>query len=801
MYVSSRYTPWVSLVGFVLLITFSASTSGAKVPDFSAPDDVDKSTRIDTAPVTNKKTIPAPKPKGITLQPLKRQAALGYCCIEGELSKSDQKICISKHGRFSDNAASAKRECARMRGWCCVKGELEQTSVAVCDSRNGKINFDRSQAVRQCGLVQGYCCKDGNLARLTKTACGKQSGLFETDKTKAKNQCDRQLVYCCLDGELKKTSVDSCRQKRLPVYKNMLMARDKCRPAGGFCCTGGEILRIGRDKCLSRTGSFFSLESQAIARCATARKMTIKMAVPKTGQVESPSAMTPRKKESATIPLVKAPVKASVFGSSARKMRKDSGSEDPADDPVGGPVGGPIPEVSVDRPVAGILAITGDSLIVRYTIDEPSPPTVRVDLQRHDGGVVTHTYTLYEGLPQSGDRTLSLPLAVPGEDYRVKVTTIGEAVSREGESGSFAVSGTFERNLVFATEPYWRIVPGAGEIGELSYGVNCEGRDCEGMPAFNAQLSIAGSVSDMHSFIADSGNTYTSSVLVGNEHVCGAEVTLVLDPENAVAETSETDNTWTRTATCIDAPAEEMPDLVVQSVGVSPHIVAEGDTVSFRYRLINTERFGSVATGSFRVGLRVDGSVRDTQRHRGGLAPGERADGELSWDADCDASFEIVVDIEEDVAEADEANNEYPKDRTLFRCGEETLDLRVENFSARDRSTTLAGSAGGYNADIVAYSGNPGSVRVRCGIDGGATLYDDILSLADISAATGRPVRWANISFVAVLCPADTMFRMYCEVDPDNHIVESDESNNRQQYDIHTYMEEPWDYCASLPGS
>ena len=794
----------VSVVGLVTLLSFSTSVLAAKGTGSSISEPEGKTGQVQKTPAKQIKAPPSPGIKGTTTLPLTTGTAKGYCCIDGKLSKSRKKECLAEQGLFTTDAMKARRDCERMQGWCCVEGALEKATRDWCGKHDGTIYFDQVLAKRKCRPLQGYCCVDGNLAPSTKKACDKRDGRFDVNKAQATRECEKQLVYCCIDGKLTRTTAEQCRRKNLPVYKTKLMASGKCSAAKGYCCAGGRVSQASRIQCLAMNGSFHGLESQAKARCSARGKMKIEKRTPETGQAiitpkrsEPVPGTAPIEKKPGTLRKIGKPAAPTMFGSQARKMR--GGDDDSSGVPIGGP--GSSPEISVERPVGGERVIAGSSIVVRYSIDDPAPPSVRVELQRHEGGSVTHSHTIHEGAPAVGDRSLPIPLAVPGDDYRIKVTTVGEAIARHDESAGFSISGTFERNLVFATAPYWRIVPGAGEIGELSFGVSCDGRDCAGIPAFNAHLSIAGTVSDTHSFSADSSITYTSTVLTGSEHICGAEVSLILDPENAVDETDETDNTWTRTVTCIDEPAGDLPDLSITGVGVSPHIVAEDDRVEFHYSILNGERFGSLATGRFRVGLRVDGRMENTRDHDS-LAPGERVSDTLSWRAECDASFEIVVDIDDDVVEADEANNEYPRERTLFRCAEETLDLRVENFSAGESPAALAGSMRSYNADVVAYFGSPTSVTVRCGIDGGAVFYEEhALSLVDISGSMGRPVYLQRVSFTALLCPADTMFRMYCEVDPDNDIVESDETNNRQQYDVHTYMEEPWDYCAGRPDT
>jgi hypothetical protein len=158
------------------------------------------------------------------------------------------------------------------------------------------------------------------------------------------------------------------------------------------------------------------------------------------------------------------------------------------------------------------------------------------------------------------------------------------------------------------------------------------------------------------------------------------------------------------------------------------------------------------------------------------------------WHVTCGEPIALVVDTGDEVDEADETNNLDDGSGGLnpFECVPASLDLWVSLFSVSDDDPEIeAGATKTYIADIIAVRGDPRSIRVRCGIVGGAVLHEEVLPSLDFMEIDPTR-RGERIRFDTALCPAGSTFRLYCEVDPDSAITESDETNNRQEYEVTT---------------
>ena len=379
-----------------------------------------------------------------------------------------------------------------------------------------------------------------------------------------------------------------------------------------------------------------------------------------------------------------------------------------------------------------------------------------------------------------------------GADHRVQVATVGETTSRSGESAGFDILGLpstrDELNLSFISQPGWYMTPVEGDSASLSYAISCDGEGCMGQ-SFQLGLMLDGSLNQTKTISA----VEASSGLIHWEPNCGGMWELVIDPDNLLEETDETDNTASGTVDCIAWPETEKPDLKIYSAYVDPWPLVAGERVDFHYSLYNTGRFGEVATGPFTVGLRVGDRFVGTNRHAAGMEyttdHSEMVEGTITWlRPTCGEPIALVVDTGDEVDEGDETNNVYDGSGGVvpFECVPARVDLWVSLFSVSDDDPEIpAGGTKTYVADIIAVRGDPRSIRVRCGIVGGAVLHEEVLPSLDVMEIDDAR-RGERIRFDTALCPAGSTFRLYCEVDPDGAITESDETNNRQEYEVTT---------------
>ena len=630
-------------------------------------------------------------------------------------------------------------------------------------------------SVDKVSTQRGYCCAKGKVFPATKAECDRQKGTYYDSKSKADKACrsakkptkeknaavepklkpssiSRQVMgYCCTNGKVVRATKAQCIKQKGTFYSSKSKADRACKSVRGYCCVNGKVVLTTAAECARKNGTFFDSKQEAERACLRG--------------------------------------KAGKPGVSKAIRRMPVGPDDRStSEPV---------QVTVRE--AGDTVRPGSTITLRYEIEEPLPGSVSIYLRHHVGGAVTDTRTLHTGAPQTGrDLRFLLPPDIAGEDYRVQVTTRGETTSRSGESAGFNILGLSstrdELNLSFIGQPSWYMTPVEGEDGSLSYAVRCQGEGCEEQ-AFQLALMVDGSLVETQTLVAREA----AQSLIFWEANCGGTAELVIDPDNLLSETDETDNTWSTTVSCIARPDMEKPDLNIYSASADPWPIAEGQWITFRYSLFNTGRFGEVATGPFNVGLQVGGTIVQAARHLGMAHTSdhsEMVEGSFTWLASCGQPIALVVDTLNEVDEGDETNNVFDGSGGVvpFECVPASLDLMVRLFSVSDDNPEVqAGRTKTYIADIYSVRGDPRNIRVRCGIVGGDVLYDEVLPSLDVMEIDDAR-RGERISFDTALCPAGETFRLYCEVDPVNSITESDETNNRQEYEM-TTVADPSYHC------
>ena len=195
-----------------------------------------------------------------------------------------------------------------------------------------------------------------------------------------------------------------------------------------------------------------------------------------------------------------------------------------------------------------------------------------------------------------------------------------------------------------------------------------------------------------------------------------------------------------------------------------PATFGAGDTVTIRYRLVNDS--GSPA-GSFQVGLRVGGTIVDRKPMAELGAYDETADS-FSWTAVCGAAVEVVADCDHEVSESNESDN-IMTDPGLV-CSDPNLLIWDGHFSASDPNRASAGLNYQFYARIRSDTLASRNVRVIGGVVGGAVLLDR--TFATISRGESE-----HLEFTWEVPEGSS--RIYFQVDPDDTVSESDESDNR----------------------
>jgi len=322
--------------------------------------------------------------------------------------------------------------------------------------------------------------------------------------------------------------------------------------------------------------------------------------------------------------------------------------------------------------------------------------------------------------------------------------------------------------------------PIPGQRTVFNYVIMCEGAECTDSPTLQVNFVVNGSIVDTHTLtgrphVGVDGQFYWNAV-------DGANVQIIIDPDNNISESNEADNSWSERIECSDPPR---PDLYIYSCSYNPSPIAEGERITFRYRVNNSGRFGEVTTGPFTVALRVGGRVVGQNRHRG--VPhiedlSTMPEGTINWRAHCGEPITLVVDIHNEVDEGDESNNIYgPSEGPRpFECVPSRLNLVISTFDESHPGSggVMAGSHVSFTADVKAFRIRPRNVRLTCGIVGGDVLYDH--TFPTLSEYLPDTVWIERASFRHQFCPVGRAFRVYCEVDPDNAHIESDETDNRE---------------------
>jgi subtilase family serine protease len=142
---------------------------------------------------------------------------------------------------------------------------------------------------------------------------------------------------------------------------------------------------------------------------------------------------------------------------------------------------------------------------------------------------------------------------------------------------------------------------------------------------------------------------------------CDAGIEIIVDSNNANAESNEGNNTWSKQMACSGAPAG-LPDLAI-GVTFSPLKFDTGEDVTFTIKIDNK---GTASAPSSQVIILV-GMVGYKPPGIPALNPGGHYEFSTKIQFMCDAQFEIAIDYENEIQESNENNNKWLRKMTCGR--------------------------------------------------------------------------------------------------------------------------------------
>jgi hypothetical protein len=189
-------------------------------------------------------------------------------------------------------------------------------------------------------------------------------------------------------------------------------------------------------------------------------------------------------------------------------------------------------------------------------------------------------------------------------------------------------------------------------------------------------------------------------------------VTAVVDPDNAIAEFSDNNNSFTKSLSVSQSPG---PDLVVQGISWAPTTPSAGTAVRFTVNVAN-QGLDATAGSSVALNLVIDGSTTLTASHPSYLAAGASAAVTFSgtWTAsNGNHTFVATADPANAISEAVESNNSQSSSLYVGR-GASVPWIEYEAESGRTNGTvqgpsrqlgTIAGEASGRKAVVLDATG------------------------------------------------------------------------------------------------
>ena len=245
-------------------------------------------------------------------------------------------------------------------------------------------------------------------------------------------------------------------------------------------------------------------------------------------------------------------------------------------------------------------------------------------------------------------------------------------------------------------------------------------------------------------------NTTTWQAQAG-EH----KIRAVIDCNNSVAETDETNNE--RTITLITSD----PDLTIREITWSPVNPDIGDEITFTLTIKNQGKHK--ARGSY-IDYFVDNSYRGNH-YIEDIEPGATVTRTFSWETQAKShSFRAVLDAANSVLESNEENNEKT---VILPAPDLIIDIITCSPRSPAENTLVTITVSVRNLG----KGHSGSTLTACYIDGKILTWVDINHINAGSTATG--------TFYWIALPGEHVIRAIA--DEANNVIENDEHNNEKE--------------------
>lgn len=223
---------------------------------------------------------------------------------------------------------------------------------------------------------------------------------------------------------------------------------------------------------------------------------------------------------------------------------------------------------------------------------------------------------------------------------------------------------------------------------------------------------------------AGSSTSAGFSFTPGNEE--NINVLVVADPGNTVNESNEENNKMSKVINI----KNELPDLKIESISMSPEEPHPGEDITFTVTVKND---GYAAAGSSEINYYIKGNNEDYTGVTSipALAAGESGVGTFFWTLGNQGQIEIktVIDPGNVVSESDETNNELTKTATVYE----------ETVSSNDGGT-VSNSDGGSESSESSSSSGGGRSRSSSGGSGGAIVSKEPANNVDAKELSTKNV-------------------------------------------------------------